>query len=200
MLVKRGNPHPHKYAHGKQTKSIDFETFQKGMESKKFAHPLRDRSYLAFLYWTGVRKSEAYERVKKDFTVKDGVLFVEVPCKKGGERGGPIRIPLNLPYVNLIIKTLEKTRLHFHPELKRKGRFVWPISDTTAWRIVKRPFPDLYPHFFRLNRATIFCRKEETSFGDVKSWFGWKSEKTIAYYMGVSERSMIRMGKRLKPE
>lgn len=199
-MNKRGNPYPHKYKHGKITKAIDFETFQKGMDSDKFVKPLRDMSYLAFLYWVGVRRSEAYERLKEDFEVKSGVLFVDVPCKKHGKRGGPLRIPVDLPYVNLIIKKVEKTRLCFHPELKRKARFVWPISDSTAWRIIKRPFPNLYPHFFRLNRAVLFCQDPETSSVDVRSWFGWKSDKTINYYMGVSERSMIRMGDRLKPE
>jgi len=199
-MVKRGNPYAHKYKDGKRTKAIDFETFSKGMNSDKFTHKLRDRSYLAFLYWSGVRRSEAYERVREDFSIKNGFLFVNVPAKKHGERGGDLRIPVNLPFVDLILERLEKTRLRWHPELKRKGRFLWPISDTTAWRIVKGPFPDLYPHFFRLNRATIFCSQPDTSTVDVRSWFGWKSEKTIQYYMGVSERSMIRMGNKLKAE
>lgn len=95
---------------------------------------------------------------------------------------------------------MEKTRLRWHPELKTKARFVWPISDTTAWRILKRAFPELYPHFFRLNRAVQFCNESDTSTIDVRSWFGWKSDKTINFYMGVSERSMIRMGSRLKAE
>ena len=199
-MVKRGNPYPHKYKDGKQTKAIDFETFQEGMESKKFSHPLRDGSYLAFIYWSGVRRSEAYERVKKNFEVKDDILLCEVPAKKHGERGGSLRLPINLPYVNLILERIEKTRLRYHPELKRKDKFVWPISDSTAWRIVKRVFPGLYPHFFRLNRAVLFCQNPDTSDIDVKSWFGWKSSKTIDYYMGVSQRSMIRMSNRLKAE
>ena len=198
--MKRGNPYKHKYKGGKQTKTIDFETFQRGIESARFTQPLRDRSYLAFLYWSGVRKSEAYERVKQDFEVKNNILFCQVPAKKGGERGGPLRVPLGLPYVNLIIKRIELTRLRWHPELKTQDEWVWPLSDTTAWRIIKRVFPKLYPHFFRLNRAVLFCQNPETSNVDVKSWFGWRSSKTIDYYMGVSERSMIRMGRRLKAE
>lgn len=199
-MGKRGNPYPNKYQHGKQTKAIDFETFKNGIESYKFPHPLRDRSYLAFLYWSGVRRSEAYERVKKDFELNNGVLKVTAPCKKHGERGGPLRIPANLPFVDLILKRVQKARRCYHPELKTKDQFLWPISATTAWRIVKRPFPKLYPHFFRLNRAVLFCQNPDTSSVDVRSWFGWQSEKTINFYMGVSERSMIRMEKRLKPE
>jgi len=180
-----------KYKHGKQTKAIDFETFKSGMDSDKFKHPLRDRSYLAFLYWSGVRKSEAYERVKEDFTINKNFLFVECPAKKHGERGGPLRIRLELPYVDIIIKRVDKTR---------KNRRVWSFSSVTAWIIVKRVFSKLYPHFFRFNRAVLFCSDPETSTVDVKSWFGWKSSKTIEFYMGVSERSMVRMGNRLKPE
>lgn len=200
MLAGRGNPYPHKYQHGKRTKTMSFDTFSKGMKYGKVAHPLRDRSYLAFLYWTGVRRSEAYERVKEDFEIKNGVLMVNVPAKKKGERGGSLRIRVDLPFVNLIIERLNETRLCYHPEVKRKGRYLWPVSDTTAWRIVKRVFPKVYPHFFRLNRAVLFCQQPETTNVDVKSWFGWKSEKTIGFYMGVSEQSMIRMGNRLKAE
>jgi integrase len=199
-LKGRGNPHPHKYKHGKRTKTMEFDTFRKGMEYGKTTHALRDRSYLAFLYWSGVRRSEAYEREKEDFEIKDGILLVTVPAKKQGERGGSLRIRVDLPFVNLIIERLNKTRLCYHPELRRKGRFLWPISDTTAWRIIKRVFPKVYPHFFRLNRATLFCSDPDTTIPDVKSWFGWKSEKTINFYMGVSEQAMIRMGKRLKAE
>lgn len=169
MFKKRGNPYPHKYKHGKQIKTIDFETFQKGMESKEFVYPSRDRSYLAFLYWSGVRRSEAYERVKENFTIKNSILFCEVPAKKKGQRGGPLRIPVDLPYVNLIIERIDKTRLCYHPELKRKERFVWPISDSTAWRIIKRPFPNLYPHFFRLNRAVLFAKILKPRFQTLKA-------------------------------
>ena len=51
-----------KYKHGKQTTPIDFEDFKKIMDEGKFVRPSH-RSLLAFLYWTGVRQSEALERV-----------------------------------------------------------------------------------------------------------------------------------------
>ena len=55
-----------KYKHGKQTTPKNFEDFQKIMNKEKFVKPSH-KSFLAFLYWTGVRQSEALERIKEDF-------------------------------------------------------------------------------------------------------------------------------------
>ena len=62
------------YKHGKQTDTIDLEFMKRCMNKKgAFKNPLRDKSFLALLYWTGVRKSEAYERVKEDFKITETV-------------------------------------------------------------------------------------------------------------------------------
>ena len=55
MVKRKGNPHKHHYKYGKQTTPIDFQTFSSIMENGKFVKPLRDKSFLAFLYWFGVR-------------------------------------------------------------------------------------------------------------------------------------------------
>ena len=77
-----------KYKHGKVTAPIDFQTFKDAMENGRFAKDkmLSHKSFLAFLYWFGVRKAEALERTKEDFLVKDSLLIVNATPKKGGER------------------------------------------------------------------------------------------------------------------
>ncbi len=190
-----GNPHKDHYKYGKQTNPIDFQTFKKIMDNGKFVRPLRDKSFLAFLYWFGVRRAEALERVKEDFKVKDGLLIVDATPKKGGERE-PLEVPADYPYVDLIIKQLKKMRR----TLANPTRKVWDISGPTAWRIVKRVMPKHYPHFFRLNRATRFLEDPTTTLPEMMAWFGWKASKTVDPYIGYSRRHIRRQRERLKRE
>lgn len=190
-----GNPHEHHYKYGKQTNPIDFQTFKKLMDNGKFVEPLRDKSFLAFLYWFGVRRAEALERVKGDFKIKDGLLIVNATPKKGGERE-PLEVPVDYPYVDLIIKQLNKTRR----TLANPTRRVWNISGPTAWRIVKRVMPKHYPHFFRLNRATRFLEDPTTTLPEMMAWFGWKAAKTIDPYIGYSRRHIRKQRERLGRE
>jgi integrase len=190
LLYSTGDKLP-EYKYGKQTKPIDFTTFKEMMKKlEPSPKPLRDKSLLAFLYWFGVRRAEALERVKKDFTIKDGRLIVEAAPKKRGKRP-PLEIDTDLPYVELIMKQVEKTK---------PGCRVWPISSTTAWRIVKRVSEKHYPHFFRLNRATKFLDDPSTTIPEMKAWFGWKTTKTIDDYVGYSRRHIRRQSSRLRRE
>ncbi len=187
-----------KYKYGKMTAPIDFQTFKDAMENGRFAKDkmLSHKSFLAFIYWFGVRKAEALERTKKDFLVKDGLLIVNATPKKGGERE-PLEVPVNYPYVDLIIKKVEQTRRY--PENK-EGR-VWNFSPRTAINIVKRVMGDrYYPHFFRLNRATRFLEDPTTTLPEMKAWFGWKTAKTVDPYIGYSRRHIRRQRQRLKKE
>lgn len=182
-----------RYKHGKQITPIGFQTFQEAMQNGEFKFPKRDRSLLALLYWCGIRKSEAYERTKEDFTKTDTHLIIDFgKRKKGGLDVPPLELRLELPYVDLIVERVEKAR---------KGRRVWNISGTTAWRIVKRALGEkYYPHFLRLNRATHFLDDPETTVPDMKAWFGWKSSQTIDSYIGYSKRNIRRQSERLEKE
>jgi len=187
-----------KYKYGKVTTPIDFQTFKEAMENGKFAkgRMLSHKSFIAFLYWFGVRKTEALERRKEDFLIKDGLLIVDATAKKGGERE-PLEVPVNLPYVDLIIKNVKQTRL----SPRNKENRVWNFSPRTAINIVKRAMGDrYYPHFFRLNRATRFLEDPTTTLPEMKAWFGWKAAKTVDPYIGYSRRHIRRQRERLKME
>ena len=177
------------YKHGKQTTPIDFADFDRAMkegEFKSYTH----KSFLAFLYWFGVRVSEALERTKEDFEINNEVLSVNAPAKKGGERDVPLEVDTDMPYVELIIERWNKTK---------KGKRLWSFSTWTAQRIVKRALgKKYYPHFLRLNRATEFLDDETTTIPQMKSWFGWKSAQTISSYIGYSKRHVQAMRRRLK--
>lgn len=182
-----------KYKHGKQTNPMDFKTFQDIMEHGEFKVPKRDRSFLALLYWCGVRKSEAYERVKEAFTITNSHLIIDFgKRKKGGLKVPPLELNLKLPYVSLIVDRVKKAR---------RGERVWDISGVTAWRIIKRALgKKYYPHFLRLNRATHFLDDPETTVPDMKAWFGWKTSRTIDDYIGYSKRNIQRQSERLEKE
>ena len=135
------------------------------------------------------------EKRKEDFRAKDGLLVVDIPAKKRGERE-PLEVPVDFPYVDFIMKKVNKTRR----TLANPTRRVWNMSDVTAWRIVKRVMPKKYPHYFRLNRATRFLEDPTTTIPEMKAWFGWKSTKTIDDYIGFSRRHIKRQRERLSQE
>ena len=187
-----------RYKNGKITAPIDYQSFEEAMEKASFpkGRMLSHKSFIAFLYWFGVRKAEALERIKEDFMVKDKLLIVNATPKKGGQRE-PLEIPMDYPYVELIVKKVEQTRRCLGNE---EGR-VWNFSPRTAINIVKRVMGDrYYPHFFRLNRATRFLEDPTTTLPEMKAWFGWKAAKTVDPYIGYSRRHIRRQRQRLKTE
>lgn len=182
-----------KYKHGKQTTTMDFETFKEAMEDRRcFVKGDLHRSFLAFLYWFGVRRSEALERVKEDFSIEDGrFLVINCPAKKHGRRE-ILKAPLDLPFMDLICSQVETTK---------PGRRVWPFSGWTAWRVTKRVLGKrYYPHFLRLNRAVHFLDDATTTIPEMQAWFGWRQIKTIDSYLGYSKRHLEKQASRLRSE
>lgn len=166
------------YKHGKQTDTIDLGFLKKRMNKKgAFKNPSRDKSFLALLYWTGVRKSEAFERVKEDFKITETDLIVDFhQRKKRGLEVPPLEIPLELPFVDLIVERVNRIK---------PGRRVWNISGVTAWRITKRALGDqYYPHFLRLNRITRMFDDPTTTIPEIKSWTGIKTTQSLDVYIG----------------
>jgi integrase len=187
-----------RYKYGKITAPIDYSSFETAMENASFpkGRKLSYKSFVAFLYWFGVRKAEALERVVDDFLVKDDLLIVNATPKKGGQRES-LEIPSEYPYVDLIIKKIEQTRRSPDNPMGR----IWNFSPRTGITIVKRIMGDrYYPHFFRLNRATRFLEDPTTTLPEMKAWFGWKAAKTVDPYIGYSRRHIRRQRQRLKQE
>lgn len=182
-----------RYKLGKVTDTIDLEFLKERMQKGTFVKPWRDRAYVALLYWTGVRRSELYERVREDFVITEMDLIVDFhQRKKGGLTVPSLEIPRSLPYLQIIEQQIERTR---------PGRRVWAISGWTAWRIVKRALgPQYYPHFLRLNRITRMFDDPTTTVPEAKSWTGIKSSKALDSYIGYSRRRMEKGKARLKQE
>lgn len=179
------------YKHGKQMEPIDFEIFKEYMEGGDFKQGDYHRSFLAFIYWLGIRKWEALARKREDFTITEDIVFVNVPPLKKGMPRPPLEMDSDLPYVNLIIEQVLGTPV---------GSRVWSFGESTAWRIVKRVDERKYPHYFRLNRCTRMLDDPETTIPEVKSWFGWRSAETVSHYIGMSRRHIVKGRTRLRRE
>jgi hypothetical protein len=166
----------HKYKYGKPNQEISQEEFEEALAHGFFVHPLSHKSYLAITRWIGARKTEPLEIYKEDITFEGSSLFIKIPAKKHGQRGGEIELPLSWSGVVLIKQQWEKTR---------PGRKLWRFSPHTAWRIIKRLWPEKTPHYLRYATVTKLRRLRDQgkiTTDDIKSYTGIRRDSTIEGY------------------
>jgi len=137
--------------------------------------------------WT----QEVHGLRKQDIRITKNMIRIEPKeIRKHGKRNEPLWIPIDLPGANYIVEQWELK--------ENKNDRLFPISTWTAWSLISQITEGrLYPHYFRLNRATKFANQEETSIKDLQEWFGWRSMQTIEKYMGKAGRVTRRMARRL---
>lgn len=157
--------------------------FLEGMENGKFVNS-NHRAFVALLYYSAVRKSEALRANREQFqaTRTDLVFSVGKRLKHGIETP-PLKIPLSAPYVDTIVKAVREAP---------PGKAVFPYCKKTGYNIVARCFS--YPHFFRLSRITNFFL-EGWTIAQVHSWTGL-TLKALDFYLGIVD--IDRMGKTLR--
>lgn len=166
---------------------------------------------LAMLYYTGLRITEIVGDKPHKYRLKDGTekwtkelhglrssdlsimfnkLKVDVKeVRKHGKREEPIWIPLDRLGVDSIVAVWKET------ELRKR---IFPITKWLGWRLIADVTEGtLYPHFFRLNRATEFANNPETSILELKKWFAWARLSTASFYMGRAGRTTKKMAERL---
>jgi integrase len=167
---------------GKKLNPLTDQDFLKGMKEGLFIGE-NHRAFVALLYYTAVRKSEALRATKEQFQVTDRDLVFSVGARlKHGIETPPLKIPLAAPYVDCIFSAIEHTK----PE-----KIVFPYCKKTGYNIVARCFS--YPHFFRLSRITNFFN-EGWTIAQVHSWTGL-TLKALDYYIGLVD--IDKMGKSL---
>lgn len=115
----------------------------------------------------------------------DMLLLIADPLKKG-ERVAPLELPLELPYVDLIVNQWERTE---------EGMKVWDLRKEYAWAIMKEL--GAYPHHFRFSRATALVRNFKVSPLHLKNWMGWKRLETAYNYMETGGRYQRETGELL---
>ena len=167
---------------------------------------------LAMLYYTGLRITEIVGDIahkyllkdgtekwtkelhglrKMDLSIKDNLLKVDVKeARKHGKREEPLWIPLDKLGVSSIVKAWESSKI---PEDR-----IFPVTKWLGWKLISEVTEGrLYPHFFRLNRATEFANNPETSLLELKKWFAWADARTASFYMGRAGRTTKKMADRL---
>jgi len=165
---------------------------------------ISDEAYFWLLYYCGVRKSEAYERVAEDFEINETHLIIDFhKRKKGGAEVDPLELPLHWYGIDKLVQCVEKAKnrrphkkaVYVYVDKKRarqlkKDRWVWPkIQSTKAWQIVNKVLGEgYYPHFLRLNRLTEIAQDPTASLTRLKSFSGIKSVRILDEYLGTSKK------------
>jgi len=164
----------------------------------------RDEAFFWLLYYCGVRKSEAYERVAEDFKITESHLIIDFhQRKKRGAEVPPLELPLHWYGIDKIVKSVQYATKS-HPRQKaiyvyenkkririlKEGKWVFPrIQSTKAWEIVQEVLgEEYYPHFLRLNRLTEIAQDPSASLTRLKSFSGIKSTTALDSYLGTSKK------------
>ena len=167
---------------GKQEVPMTFEEFREGMEHGKFIHESH-KAYAVCLAYYGVRRGEGLRALREQFKVQGGLLFFDVgPRLKHSKQTEPLPIPINAPYLDILIKQIAETE---------KGEKVFKFSETTAWRIIRRVWH--YPHHLRLTLITKLFEQGKT-ITQVKSWTGL-TLNALDFYVGKVD--IMRIGRSL---
>jgi integrase len=197
----------HRYKYGKQKEIMSVDEFREKLESSDL--DLEQKAFIVLLWHTGVRKSEAYERVKKDVKITDSHVIVDFyKRKKGGEEVPPLKIPRTFygveeylkPYLTKPKRLKVKTIFTYETVLGKliihskqvKDRWLFPhINSTTAWRLVKKVFGErYYPHYLRLRKLSKIGKdRRRGTIIHLKSVSGIKSLRALEEYMGIDEEA-----------
>jgi integrase len=154
------------------------------MDYEEFKERIRpmdqvERAFLSILFFTGCRISEALALTSDNITISKDVVYIDFHRLKGSKQTDPQQIPVfsDLGYV-----------------LSGKGQ-LFDFSRTTGYKIIKQAFPELYPHYFRMNRITKTL--ERFGVAVVQNIFGL-SLNAIEHYIGKVD--IKKVGKALKEE
>lgn len=163
---------------GKVLIPLSDEQFSKAMSEGHFCRK-KHRGFLALLYHTGVRVSEALRAHKEQFTIKNNAIYFDVLKRlKHGLHTAPLKIDLDYPYSLELWEAIEET--------KPKKR-VFPYCRMTGYLIVQRAI-GTYPHHLRLSKITNLLmpkgKRRGYSIPKVRSWTGL-SLGALNFYVGM---------------
>lgn len=159
----------------KITRLMDYDEFKTAINDL----PIARQAFLSILFFAGCRVSEALALESKDISCTSDTIFIQFFRLKGSKQTDPQEVPK----ADALLWVCEK-----------EGN-LFLFSRSTAYRTVKKVFPDLYPHYFRMNRIT----KTDILFGDATVYhvFGI-SASSIDHYRGKVD--IKRVGTALRKE
>lgn len=130
------------------------------------------RGFLVFLFYSACRVSEALWMKHDDFTMSDSWLYCHITRLKNSKDVPEIALPIEAYHMNELIKCIR---------FGESGK-VWDFCRSTAFNIIKRVWPNYYPHYLRLSRITNLLGEYPIS--DVLSFTGLHP-KNLAPYSGI---------------
>ena len=209
-----------KYKYGKQKEAQSFQEISARVSRVKKKLSAEQLGFFWLLYYTGVRKSEAYERVAEDVQITPELFIIDFhQRKKRGETVPPLELPRSFPgieiLVELTLKALKRKAVRKQLQYQEspqhmatkivKAKWIFPRLNRSwaAVTIKKILGKEYYPHYLRLNRITELCCDPQISLARLKSYTGIKSLDALQSYLGVSQReqkaSIDFMAKQIKP-
>ena len=159
----------------KITREMEYNEFKASID----ALPIARQAFLSILFFAGVRISEALALTSNDISCTPDTVYVQFKRLKGSKPTDPTELP-----------RADALEWLCHQEGK-----LFSFCRKTGYNIVKSVFPDLYPHYFRLNRVTKVL--DQFSVVTVQNIFGL-SLNSITYYIGRVD--IKRVGKALHAE
>lgn len=151
----------------------------------KKARYYRDKALIATLFETGGRVSEVLMLRNRnfDFSNKTFIIVKGMPLVKRKEMGAFRSFPIRrddplVPYLEDWVKRFERDDK------------IFSINRTRVFQIVRAIGPDLYPHWFRAQRASQLA--EEYGFGvlELMEFFAWKSMVAAARYAHLGYKTL----------
>jgi integrase len=143
------------------------------------------KSFIAFLYLTGCRISEALQVRAEDIWEEEDKINIRIPVLKTEYAGKHIvKIAKSAPFMSLILEKKAQ---------KQIGERIWNFSQNLKsarviiWRKLKALNPRIYPHLFRHTRLTKLAEKGATA-SQLQVWAGWKSIKMADIYVRRTPR------------
>ena len=149
----------------KITRLMDYKEFRKAIYDEEHNLPIMKQALLSVLFFAGCRVSEALALSANDINCTEDIVFVQFFRLKGSKQTDPQELP----------RTDALSWL-----CGQEGK-LFSFGRMTAYRLIKKVFPNLYPHYFRMNRIV----KTSERFGDptVYSLLGI-SASAIDHYRG----------------
>jgi hypothetical protein len=140
------------------------------------------------VFHLGARKMEPTKVLKEDMVFTDTQVIISIPAFKHGERAGPLKLSREFVGIPWILKQWTATR---------KGRPVWDLSPSTAYRIIIRAL-GYCPHWLRHNFITTIQQKLEGPPREVDrkimSWTGHKQASSLDNYRMKQTKDISEIG------
>lgn len=170
------------YLHADPKRKLTNKTLDYFMQSK--AEPWV-KTLFVYLYYYGVRISEALAVVVEDFVVSedDELKYLSVTSltlKNPTQDSRVLWVPMTQPYIQELLGYIK---------YKDTGK-LWSYSRQWARVKLQQTLPWITPHGFRHNRLDDFAQKGENPYA-LKSWAGWSDIRPgDSYVQAVDTRKM----------